>query len=91
MKNLIGKGSKVSIWNVRLAGALSALLLLSLQVSGCAGGAPQKAQSAEVTSSEQVTSVQVVEVKQGRMASALSYSGDVKPKAQVSLSAKGMG
>lgn len=74
-----------------MAGALGGLLLLTLQASGCAGIAPPRPQGAEAATTEPAVQVQVVEAKVGQMTSVLSYSGDVKPKSQVSLSAKTMG
>lgn len=76
---------------MRIVGALGALALVSLQVVSCAEANPSTTPSAEAATPEKTISVQVVQAKEGRMASTLSYTGDVKPRAQVALSAKGMG
>ncbi len=76
------------IWTAAAIGLIS---LLALQATGCTAVTPQKALGAEASAPDQPVAVQVAEVTRGKMVSTLTYTGDVKPKAQVSLSAKTMG
>lgn len=69
---------------------LTGVLFLSLQASACTLTTPQKTQPAQPTAPAAVP-VQVIEVKEGKMASSLTYTGDIKAKSQVSLSSKIVG
>lgn len=80
---------------------VGAVLLLSLQVNGCVLAQPQKASNGDPTASPSragvgtaspsAVSVQVAEAQRGTLDSALTYSGDVRPKAQVNVSTKMVG
>ncbi|MCL5264375.1 MAG: efflux RND transporter periplasmic adaptor subunit [Chloroflexi bacterium] len=76
--------------NKRLIGILTGALLLSMQVSACTSNGPSNTGSTQPAAQAAVP-VQVFEIKPGNIASSLSYTGDVKPKAQISLSTKSMG
>lgn len=86
-----GKDPRVNAKSVETLGVLSILVLLALLVSGCTTIIPQKALGAEATVAGQPAPVQVVEVTRGSMVSALTYTGDVKPKVQINLFAKTLG
>lgn len=80
--------AKQKLWAVASIGLIS---LLSVQATACSAVTAQPALGAEQTESEIPAAVQVVEVTRGQMVSTVTYTGDVRPKDQVSVVAKNMG
>ena len=77
--------------NIGIFATVGLIALASIQVSGCAVLPAQKALGAEANVPEPAVSVRIGEVVKGRIVATLTYTGDVKPKNQVVVSAKTMG
>ena len=79
---------------IRTIALLASIMLLSIPIASCTSSTPQKPQGiqpASATSTQQDAPVKATDVKETQTASPITYTGDVKPKTQVSLSTKAIG